>query len=198
MNSGDSFSEAISQLTVRQATVRVAHHNALKENFLRIGEPSMFPIFSGLTRLAGSIIDVWTTLDERAQRRLDREHQRRLQKAQHDHENLLQARSTRLSSADCSAPNLSDALLERLRIEAILLSGMGVEIVYEPIGKGYGLAVPVTQDLILAFWLSISSYPDQPPDVYMKTPTDIEKIEFEADAWEENHTIAEIVSAMTR
>jgi hypothetical protein len=74
---------------------------------------------------------------------------------------------------------------------------MGVEIVYEPIGKGYGLAVPVTQDLILAFWLSIS-YPDQAPDVYMKTQRDIDKIEFQADAWEENHTIAEIVSAMTR
>lgn len=186
----------ISQHTVRQ-DVEDLINAALKKNFSRIGEPIMFPIFSGLTRLAGSIIDVWNALEEREQRQLDREHQRWLQKAQHDHENLIHARASRPSPADCSVSNLSDTFLERLTIEAILLSRMGVEIVYEPIGKGYGLAVPVTQDLILAFWLSIS-YPDQPPDVYMKTQRDIDKIEFEADAWEENHTIAEIVSAMTR
>lgn len=155
----------------------------------------MFSLFSGLTRLAGSIIDAWTVLEKRDQGQLNREHQRLLQKAQHDHEKLLRRDRNGLGRAESCVPNLSEAFVERLRIEATLLSAMGFEVLYEPIGKGYGLAVAVSDDLVLAFWLSIS-YPDHAPDVYMKTRSEIDKIEFEVNAWEENHSIAEIVSAI--
>jgi hypothetical protein len=156
----------------------------------------LIPLFSGLTRLAGSIIDAWATLEKRSEGQLDREHQRQLQRAQHDHEKLLRRGKDSLASTESFVPNLSETYLERLRIEAILLSAMGYEVLYEPIGKGYGLAIPISDHLILAFWLSIS-YPDQAPDIYMKTQLEIDKIEFEGNAWEENHSIAEIVSAIT-
>lgn len=156
---------------------------------------AMFPLFSGVATLAGSIIDVWAVLEERRERHLDREHLLRLQKAQHVHDLLVQRQSSNLAFESPRITHLSDTFLERLRIEAILLSRLGFDIVYEPIGKGYGLAVPVSDTAIVAFWLS-TAYPDQAPDIYLKTQREIERIEFEENAWEESHSMAEIVSAM--
>jgi hypothetical protein len=45
--------------------------------------------FAALTGLAGKIIDVWVVYSESKQKRLDREYQRELQKAQHKHERQL-------------------------------------------------------------------------------------------------------------
>jgi hypothetical protein len=154
----------------------------------------MFPFFSSFATLAGSIIDIWAVLEERNQRELDREHQSLLQKAQHDHEKLLY-NSTRRTDSETRSPRIEQTFLERLRIDALLLSRMGFEVVYEPIGKGYGVAIPASNDLILAFWIS-RDYPYEAPDVYVSTQRQIDKIAFEDDAWEENHTIADIVSAI--
>jgi hypothetical protein len=153
-------------------------------------------LFSGFTTLAGSIIEVWVALEKRKQKQLDREYQRKLQKAQHDHDLLLQRRNAAQVEDDSHDGSVNSPFLERLRVEAVFLSSMGFKVIYEPISDGYGLALPLSENLTLAFWMP-PSYPNRAPEVYMRTPMEIEKIEFEPEAWQVDHTIAEVVSALT-
>ena len=84
--------------------------------------------------------------------------------------------------------------LERLRVEAIELSEMGFEVVFEEVDNGYCLVLPLKEDLILIFSIS-RQYPYQPPIVLKKTPSDLMQIEFEHDAWQTDFSLAQIVSA---
>ena len=156
----------------------------------------MLSLFSGFTTLAGSIIEVWVVLEKRKQKQLDREHQRKLQKAQHEHELLIQRRNATQMEDDSDVVSVNGPFLERLRVEAVFLSSMGFKVIYEPLSDGYGLALPVSDNLTLAFWVP-PSYPNLAPEIYMRTTTEIEKIEFEPDAWQADHTIAEVVLALT-
>lgn len=152
----------------------------------------MFPIISTLSDLASKVIDIWKALKESEDKKLDREHQLKLQDAQHKHERL---RERQLQDIQLKQ-EIEKEFLERLAVEAELLSLMGFDVIFEPVGNGYGVALPVrNQKQILVFWLSIQ-YPNQPPKVLLRTTHSIEQIEFEEGAWQDDRTLAEIASAL--
>jgi len=72
---------------------------------------------------------------------------------------------------------------------------MGFDVVYERIRDGYGLALIIEQGLTLAFWIS-PDYPAEAPQVFMYSADVIDRIDFVPGAWEEPHTIAEVVRAI--
>jgi hypothetical protein len=86
--------------------------------------------------------------------------------------------------------------MARLNKDAILLFQMGFEVVYEPIRDGYGLALIIDQDFTIAFWMP-PDYPVMAPQVFIHSADMIDRIDFGLGAWEEDHTLAEVVSAIT-
>lgn len=153
-------------------------------------------MFGGLTNLASSVIDIWLAFEQRKLGQLEREHRERLQRAQHEHELLLLRR--RAESAETKGQDViaNDPLMARLNGEAVLLSQMGFEVVYEPIRDGYGLALIIDQDFTIAFWMS-PDYPVMSPQVFIHSADVIDRIDFVPGAWEEDHSLAEVVSAIT-
>lgn len=152
--------------------------------------------FTTLTSLAGNIINIWTVYNTRKQKALDRVHQNTLQKSQHKHERMLHEARIRKADNKIYIPNINQRLLERLNMEASALSSMNFDVLYESIADGYGVAFQISNNVTLAFWVS-PLYPNQPPKVYIRTPTEVEKIEFAPDTWLPAYTIAEIVLALT-
>lgn len=156
----------------------------------------MFSLFDGVANLASTIIEIWLIKEKSRQGQLERDHQYQLQRAQHEHELLLHKLRTGQIRDDSNSQYLDDSFLERLRQEAITLSSMGYDVIYEPMTEGYSVALPFRGDSTLAFWL-LPSYPNEPPQVFIKTPEDLEKIEFAPGAWKTNLSIADIVRALT-
>jgi hypothetical protein len=152
--------------------------------------------FAALAGLAGKIINVWAVYSENKQKRLDREHQRELQKAQRKHERQLLKYKSKPHESALNIPDIDKDFLNRLTMEAGLLSEMGFDVVYEPLDAGYGLALTISKDLTVAFLIPLS-YPNQAPLVFIKTASNIEQIDFAPDTWQAEHTIAEVVSALT-
>src|SRR5215207_9670726 len=102
---------------------------------------------AALSGLAGKIIDVWVVYSESKQKRLDREHQRELQRAQHKHERQLLKYKSKPNESALNIPDIDKDFLNRLTMEAGLLSEMGFDVVYEPLDGGYGLALTISKDL---------------------------------------------------
>lgn len=150
---------------------------------------------AALSGLAGKIIDVWVVYSESKQKRLDREHQKELQKAQHKHERQLLKYKSNPHESALNIPDIDKDFLNRLTMEAGLLSEMGFDVVYEPLDGGYGLALTISKDLTVAFLIPLS-YPKQAPSVFLKTASDIEQVDFAPNTWQTEHTIAEVVSAL--
>jgi hypothetical protein len=153
-------------------------------------------LFSGLTKLASSVIDIWLLFEQRKLGQLEREHRERLQRAQHEHELLLLRRKAEPARTEARGAIGPDSFMARLNKDAILLFQMGFEVVYEPIRDGYGLALIIDQDFTIAFWMS-PDYPVMAPQVFIHSADVIDRIDFGLGAWEEDHTLAEVVSAIT-
>ena len=152
--------------------------------------------FAALAGLAGKIIDVCVVYSESKQKRLDREHQRELQKAQHKHERQLLKYKNNSHESALNVPDIDKDFLDRLTMEAEILSEMGFDVVYEPLDGGYGLALTISKDLTVALLIPLS-YPNEAPLVLLKIASDIEQVDFAPDTWQAEHTIAEVVSALT-
>jgi hypothetical protein len=156
---------------------------------------------TGLTALAGTCIKAWQVLQERRQRRLDREQQQQLQEAQHRHELALAAAKAKepnltfisVTLESSAALNTDDLLLSRLQMEAERLSELGFDVAYECIGDSYGLALPLGDSLTFAFLIP-PSYPSQAPLVVMRKDSDLEHISFAPGAWQPDIMIADIVT----
>jgi hypothetical protein len=103
---------------------------------------------------------------------------------------------SKLHESALNIPDIDKDFLNRLTMEAGLLSEMGFDVVYEPLDAGYGLALTISKDLTVAFLIPLS-YPNQAPLVFIKTASNIEQIDFAPDTWQADHTIAEVVSALT-
>jgi len=127
---------------------------------------------------------------------LEREHQERLQRAQHEHELLLLRLKTAPARTEARGTVGDGPFLARLNTDAALLFQMGFEVIYEPIRNGYGLALIIDENSTLAFWIS-PDYPVAAPHVFMHSADLIDRIEFVPGAWEEDHTLAEVVQAIT-
>lgn len=152
--------------------------------------------FAALAGLAGKIIDVWVVYNEGQHKRLDREYQRDLQRAQHEHERVLLTHKSKRGQSASNIPDIDKDFLHRLNMEAELLSDMGFDVIYEPLDEGYGVALTLSDDLTIAFLISLL-YPSQAPLVFLKTDSEIEQIEFAPSSWQAEHTLAEVVSAFT-
>ena len=85
--------------------------------------------------------------------------------------------------------------MDRLTVEANLLSDMNFDIVYESVGDGYGLTLPIQRNKILVVWLS-NNYPNLAPSIYETDGIDICKIEFAPEVWRSYYNIKDIVLAL--
>jgi hypothetical protein len=152
--------------------------------------------FAALAGLACKIIEVWIAYNEGKQKYLDRELQRELQRERHRHEVMINNYRKSKNNISSNMVDIDKSLLDRLTMEAALLSTMGFDIIYETVKNGYGLALIISDDLTLAFWI-LPSYPNDSPQVYIKFKTDVDMVTFGNDVWETDHTISDIVSAIT-
>jgi len=144
-------------------------------------------------RLAKTIIDIWRTRKELRQRELDRTHQRQLQKAQHEHELYMETvKSKPPKKYKASEIDIDENLLKRFNEEAELLSIMGFSTVFEPIGNGFGLAIPINTKNVIAFWLP-PNYPDEAPRVFSATAEAIDEIKFSDNAWNKDIMMSDVI-----
>ncbi len=156
-------------------------------------------LISGLSVLASNLINSWRILDARQQRCLDREHQRFLQQEQQKHERALaETRPERhvviISTPPAYIPpaKKNESLLLRMRLEAEQLSDLGFVVVYEPMGTGYALALPIGDCITFGFYLS-HRYPYEAPIVLLHKYEHIEPITFPSGKWIPEITMATIV-----
>lgn len=164
------------------------------------------PIISSLTRLASTVIEVWKAWKDANDRHLDRVHQEKLQRHQHQHELLIEnirikkdlllerIRSENQTSGSPSN-SVEDALIARLEFEARILSEMDYDVIFEPVSDGYGLALLIKPNYVLVFWIS-NRYPEVEPRIYINTKNRIDRIDFAAGVWNPLFTLAEIVQAL--
>lgn len=83
---------------------------------------------------------------------------------------------------------------ERLTFEKAALARIGLDIAFEQVHEGYGIAIPLN-DLTIAFWLP-PEYPIQPPRIQVQTSDDSYEVNFEAGIWQSDRTISELVLAI--
>lgn len=152
----------------------------------------MIPAISALASLAGAIISIFSRLEQSKQSGLDREAQRELQQAQHAHERALLDMKRSASVATYSKQG--NPLFDRLWIEGNGLSNLGYEVVFEPVGDGYGLALLVDSETTLCVWVP-PNYPSAVPRVLLKTSDNIDEIDFEDGAWRPEIFISDIIGA---
>jgi hypothetical protein len=139
---------------------------------------------------------------------MDHEFQLRLQEARLQHENFLESIRSRNSD-----PNLtivlesSKAAIPYMRVEvptnipnylnteAELLCNKGFDVIIDQVSEGYALALFIRDDFTIAFWLPLA-YPQKPPTVFAITPSALEQIHFDSDAWDPGRTLIEVIDAL--
>jgi hypothetical protein len=155
---------------------------------------------ANLTSLAKTIFNFWNAASERNERRLDREQTLYLQQEQHRHERALtQARANGQHSVFVSTPtetalllDVNDPLIARLQLDAEKLSDLGIDVAYECMDDLYGIAIPVGDELVVGFMLT-QQYPQQAPLVLVKENDELDQIPFDADAWQEDIFLVDIL-----
>jgi hypothetical protein len=153
-------------------------------------EPTL--IISAVGGLAKGVIEIWKTHHSSRESALQREHQTRLELARHKHEVAIE----RLRKGTLPTEEVPDTdYFRRLESEAALLSSFPLEIIFEPVGDGYGVGLPISRDLILAVWLSLE-YPEKAPTVFLQQGEELSMIEFSPDSWEPDLTLVDVLSAM--
>lgn len=150
-------------------------------------------LISGAVGFAQVVARVWSRVNEGQQRQLDREHQLNLQRERFAFAAHIEELRTRTPASD-----LSDELRRRLEVEATALHRLGYDPIFEPYGEGYGVAVPLSPDDAVAFWLP-PSFPDTPPQVLVKLGDAMDEVAFEGSSWSENvFLLADVVEALRR
>ena len=158
-------------------------------------------IITGLTSLAGTVIELWKIYRDSQENKINRQHQKNLQDAHHEHEILLENFRNDKNSFD-EILNLDDSiffddeLIKRLNWEALKLDEMGMDVIYEPISTGYGLALLIDKRKTIVFWLS-DNYPSKEPKILINIDNKIENITFEDGVWDNNFALADIVNALS-
>lgn len=89
----------------------------------------------------------------------------------------------------------NSAVLYRLEQEAILLTHVGYDVIYELVEDGYGLALPLQDDLILAFWIP-PRYPAARPGIFLATDERVESVYFDQAEWDSDYFLIDIVDAI--
>lgn len=140
---------------------------------------------------------------------MEHEFQLQLQEARHQHEILLESirsrnpdpRITVVVEADNNSAiprvyvEAATNIPEYLNEEAALICNKSFNVVIDPVYEGHAVAVFVREDYTVAFWLP-RAYPAKPPTVFAITPFMLEQIQFEANAWEPNRKLIEVVDAL--
>ncbi len=168
--------------------------------------PILETIFTvaNLTNFLGKIYDGWRFLQENRERNLNREQERYILDARNRHELvLLEARRnieptiTLISVPSENAVEIDsdNFLLLRLQKEAQKLAEMGFDIIYECVRDGYGLALPVDDDLVFGFLIP-PDYPTEAPTILVKQGTTLEEIPFEDGAWSSTFMFVDILTQL--
>jgi hypothetical protein len=153
-------------------------------------EPTL--IISAVGGLAKGVIEIWKTHQSSRESALLREHQMSLELARQKHEVAVE----RLRKGTLPTEEVPDtAYFRRLESEAASLSSLPLEVIFEPVGDGYGVGLPISSDLILAVWLS-PKYPEKAPAVFLQQGGELSMIEFSPDAWNPELTLADVVAAV--
>jgi hypothetical protein len=153
-------------------------------------EPTL--IISAVGGLAKGVIEIWKTHQSSRESALLREHQMRLELARHKHEVAIE----KLRKGTLPIEEVPDTdYFRRLESEAALLSSFPLEVIFEPVGDGYGVGLPISSDLILAVWLSLE-YPAKAPTVFLQQGGELSMIEFSPDSWEPDLTLVDVVAAV--
>ncbi|MDM8542788.1 hypothetical protein QUF90_17065 [Desulfococcaceae bacterium HSG9] len=164
-------------------------------------------IISSFTNFASTVIEAWKAWKGSKNKNLDQEQARILQEAQHNHEIflekfrfekelLLEKIKTESQASKLSPIDLGNDFLERLEFEAEVLSNMDYVVIFEPVGDGYGLTLPMNPETVIVFWIS-NQYPQVEPQIFIKTNNTIDRIDFEAGVWEPYFTLGEIVQSLS-
>lgn len=168
--------------------------------------PILEAIFTvtNLTTFLSKIYDAWRFLKENRERQLDRDQQRYLQEEQHTYElALMNARSavkphntlisvTLEKTVDLDTEHF---LLLRLQEDAQKLTEVGFDIIYECLDNGYGLALPIDNDLVFGFLIP-SNYPTEAPTVLVRQGIFLEEIPFGPDSWHSTFMLIDIVEQL--
>jgi len=149
-------------------------------------------IISTFGALAKSVMELWNTHSASRDSALLRDHQMRIELAREAHEVAME----RLRKGTLPTQDVPDnEYFRRLGAEAALLSSFPVKVIFEPIGDGYGVALPISKGLTIALWLS-PLFPKEPPMTILQSGNEINMIEFSPGAWEPNLSLLDVVTAV--
>ncbi|HKV56920.1 MAG TPA: hypothetical protein VJO32_01515 [Ktedonobacteraceae bacterium] len=140
---------------------------------------------------------------------MDHEFQLRLQEARLQHDVFLESIRSRnpdptiaivVESSKSAIPymriEVPDNIPNCLNTEAELLCDKGFDVIMDRVSEGYALALFIRTDLTVAFWLPLA-YPQKPPTVFAITPSVLEQVHFDSDAWNPGRTLTEVVDALS-
>lgn len=149
--------------------------------------------------LANLIFNLWKTRrqarDKAYQRELDRNVLGEIQETRRQHEALISNLKAEKTQATVTEQQHYTGVLQYLCEESVLLAAMGFDVIFEPVGNGYGLALLIDADLTLALWIP-PEYPQGPPEILVASSEGIDEIELNAEIWETDMMLADIVLAI--
>jgi len=149
---------------------------------------------ASIASLVNVVVSLYSRLEASRQSALDRESQRELQEARLRHDAMINARKSEPTRHGANNSQLPARLMDRLNHEAMSLSQLGFHVIFEPVGAGLGLGLPVGGNCV-CFWIP-PDYPMDPFDVYLIVDNRIDKVSFAGDAWKPSVTMTEVVLAI--